>query len=370
MKSNMTRHFAFLMVAALALPAFAQNDTITLKDGSTKNGKVLDWSFKSVEVAVGGSGSTRIKAEDVVSVAFDAVPKAMKEADAAFSGGRDAEAVEKYRAIIEDKKTRKPLLQDAWWKCAQAQQRSGKLEEAAETLKGMLNAGGFAESRYLAEADDLIPQWLIWAGKADVAAAFTSEEEARVGKLGVTGVGERLKLWRARAWFAKGDMAKASSEAGTLAGGSGVVAADAKVVLGTIALAGNKHEEAERLFREAMAVTQTAAVRGSCFAGLGEVLLARAMKSKKPDDFKEALLCYLRPVVQYSPDAGGDTSAFETALYGAGVCFQSIGELEKDAEKQKVSMARARENYRKLLDNFPNSTRAAEARERLTRVGG
>jgi tetratricopeptide (TPR) repeat protein len=370
MKSNMTWHFAAVMTAALVLPLVAQNDTITMKDGSTKNGKVLDWNFKSVEVAVGGAGSTRIKAEDVASIAFDAVPKAMKEADAAFSGGRDAEAIEKYRAIIEDKKTRKPLMQDAWWKCAEAQRRTGKLEEAAETLKTMLNAGGFGESRYLVEADDLIPQWLIWAGKADAAASFTSEEEARVGKLGVAGQGERLKLWRARALLAKGDTGKAGTEASALAGGSGTVAADAKVLLGTIALAGNKHEEAERLFREAMAVTQTPSVRASCFAGLGEVLLARALKSKKPDEFKEALLCYLRPVVQYSPDAGGDTDAYAIALFGAGVCFQSIGELEKDAEKQKVSLSRARENYRKLLDNFPNSPRAAEARERLSRVGG
>lgn len=357
-------------VAVLALGAIAQEDTINMRDGSKRTGKVLDWDLKNVEVGVGGSGSTRIKAEDVASVQFEGVPRDMKDADAAFSGGRSADAVEKYKLIIDNKKARKPLRQDAFWKTAQAQISMGKFEDAAATMKSMLADDNFPMSRYLVEADESISQCFAWAGKHDDAVKFTTDEETRVGKFGIAGLGDKLRLLRARAYLAKGDLGKAQTEATALAGGAGAAAGDAKVVLGTIALAGEKNDEAERLFREAMASSQTPAVRASCFAGLGQVLRAKATKTKKSDDFKEALLCYLRPVVMYQPDQGGDSGAYEASLFGAAVCFMSIGELEKDADKQKVNNARARENFRKLLENYPQSQYAAEAKERLGRIGG
>lgn len=359
-----------VLVSVMALAVVAQEDGITMKDGSKRAGKVMDWDLKNVEVAVGGSGSTRIKAEDVASIQYEGVPKDMKEADAAFSGGRYPEAVEKYRSVIDNKRARKPLRQDAFWKTAQAQISMGKYEDAAATMKAMMADDNFPMSRYLIEADDTIAQCLGWAGKHDEAVKFTSDEEARTGKFGITGHGDRLRLLRARAYLTKGDLAKAQSEASALAGGSGATAGDAKVVLGTIALTGQKNDEAERLFREAMASSQTPAVRSSCFAGLGRVLQSKAEKSKKADDFKEALLCYLRPVVMYQPQQGGESGAYEASLFGAAVCFMSIGELEKDADKQKLSYARARENFRKLMENYPQSQYAAEAKERLGRIGG
>lgn len=360
-----------VLLSAFVVGAYAQEDSLNMKDGSKRTGKVMEWDLKNVEVAVGGgSGSTRIKVEDVVSIQFEGVPKDMKEADAAFSGGRDSDAVDKYKSVLDNKKVRKPLRQDAFWKTAQAQIRMRKFEDAAATMRTMLADDNFPMSRYLIEADEAIAQCLVWAGKHDDAVKFTTDEEVRVGKFGINGLGDKLRLLRARAFLSKGDLAKAASEAQALAGGASASAGDAKVVLGTVSLAGGKNDEAERLFREAMASSQTPSVRASCFAGLGQVLRAKAEKSKKSDDFKEALLCYLRPVVMYQPEAGGESGAYEASLFGAAVCFMSIGELEKDADKQKVNMTRARENFRKLLENYPQSQYAVEAKERLGRIGG
>src|SRR6187200_1299909 len=74
MKNILRSGFAFAIVLALFVPAFA--DTIRLKDGSVIRGQVIGFKDQQFTILIGGSargrrGQTTVYVEDVESIEFD-----------------------------------------------------------------------------------------------------------------------------------------------------------------------------------------------------------------------------------------------------------------------------------------------------------
>jgi outer membrane protein assembly factor BamD (BamD/ComL family) len=375
-----------LLVMSLTSAAIAQQDTVTLKDGSTKPGQIQDYDFRGVKLTLaGGGGTTTIKADDVASVTYGSQPKEFKQAEDEFNRSKYEDAAASFQGIIDNKKIRSVLRQDAWKDQAIAYLRSGKVDDAVKSFKGMLEE--FPQSRYLEEVQRSLVTLLVGTGKGPDAVAFIESEETRLQKIPETGaLIERLKILKARAYLGAGDTKKAKAEATALASGTSGAAASAKVLLAEIALAEKQTAEAEKLFRDALTKVTAKSDRAAAFNGLGSILLDRGKESKQQDPIREALLLFLRTALVEIPEAGEPTEAHETGIYNAGVAFQYLGELGSGGgskaadtkadgaratdDAQGRNLARARENFRRLLREYPQSKHAGDAQTRLQKLGG
>ncbi len=360
-----------VFLAVSPLVAQEKDDVVTLKDGRKETGKVQNHDFNAVKIQIDGGGSKVIKAADVESVELISKPKELRDGEAAAQAGRDDEAITKFGAAIANKRLRPVHRQEAYRGLAAAQFRANKADEGLATLKAMLSAEEFPLSCYLESASADVVARSLAADKADDAAAFLEAQITRLARIPEAGsLVDGLKLQRCRILLKKGDDAGAKREALSIAQGGGSGAAEAKALLGELALAAKDTAGAEKLFREALAGSAGAPAKVAAWNGLGEINLQKGLAEKKPDTLKVALMAFLRGVHQYPPAPGETSSGHETALFKAGVSYQAVGELEKAGEAQTRAFNRARELFRRLRDTYPDSSFAEEAKSRLERLGG
>jgi tetratricopeptide (TPR) repeat protein len=380
-----------VVIATLGLwlsGAAGAQDTVNLKDASNKQGSIQDSDFRGIKLSISGGGSTSIKRDEIQSHTLDpkSLPKEFKAGEDEYNRGKYDEAVASFQAVLDNKKARSVIRQDAWMKQAQSYVRLEKAEEAVKALKGLLEE--YPQTWHLEEADALVIAVLTRTGKAQDAVAFAEAEEARVAKLEGSGsLVERIKLLKARAYLAAGDPKKAKAEAGAAAGGTSPGAGAAKVLLGEIALTEKNAGEADKHFRDALKNVTARSDRAAVFNGLGTILLEKgkdAANAKKTDDIQEALLFFLRTAIVEIPEAGESTEAHEAGVYNTAVAFQYLGELGtpsagsksetkadgKTDDAQGRSLQRAREWFRRLLREYPQSKYAADAQTRLQKLGG
>src|SRR5262249_45071091 len=152
-----------------------------LKDG-TKEGQVQEVDFRGVKLSMGGA-TTTIKIDEVQEITFSNPPKEFKQAEDEFQRGKYDEAITNYQAVIDNKKARAPIRQEAWWKLGICNLRLGKADEAIKAFKGMLADGEFPHSRYLSRAEAQVADILIATGKGADALAFIEAEETRLQKV-------------------------------------------------------------------------------------------------------------------------------------------------------------------------------------------
>jgi hypothetical protein len=380
-----------LLIAALVtlgIPsALTAQDTVVMKDGSSKTGSIQDADFRGLKLSIQGGGTTSVKRDEIASITLDpkSLPKEFKAAEDEFVRGKYDEAVASYQAVLDAKtKARSIIRQDAFMRQAQSYVFLDKADDAIKTIGSLIQE--FPQSWHLEAAGALQVQILTRTGKAAEAATFAETEESRIAKLPEsTGLVERMKLLKAKAYLDAGDPKKAKAEASTLAGGSSPGAGGAKVLLALISLADKNAAEAEKLFRDALKSVSARSDRAAAFNGLGSILLEKAKESKQTADIMDALLLFLRTALVESPEAGEATEAHEAGIYNAGVCFQYLGELgtasagskseskgaeAKGDDAQARNLQRAREWFRRLLRDYPQSKYAADAQTRLQKLGG
>jgi tetratricopeptide (TPR) repeat protein len=373
-----TRLAAAALLWACAGAVGGAQDTVNLRDGSTKPGQIQDWDFRGLKLSLtGGGGTTTIKGDDIASVMYGAQPKEFKQAEEDFARGRDEDAVASYSTVIENKRNRSVFRQDAMMNQAVAYLRQSKYDEAIKAFRDLL--AEFPESRHIESVHARLIDVLAGTGKGADAVAFIESEETRLGKVSQSGVLlERVKLLKARAYLASGDTKKAKSEATSLAAGTTAAASEAKVLLADIALAEKNLPEAQRLYTEAMKAVTSGRGRAAAFNGLGSILLAQGKEGPKPDLIRQALELFLRTALVEVPEPGEPTDAHETGLYRAAECFQYLGELGSGAkagsgapdEAQARHLSRARDLFRRLLREYPQSKHADDAKQRLQKLGG
>jgi tetratricopeptide (TPR) repeat protein len=354
-----------------ALPA-QQEDVVMLKDGRKQTGRIQEYDLNGIKITKGGA-TTTIKLDDVVSVDLEGASKDFRDGESAARNGRDEEAAQKFQEILETKdlkKLRKVHRQEAFLLLATCNFRLGRFDECAGTITTMVSDAEFPLTHHLGTVQELAYSALEKAGTIDDAVSFLSREESRLSKHSEAApLVERLKLLRCRAQVAKGDGAAAEKALKDLTARSGPAAAEARAMLGDLALAKKEDAAAEQAYQQALQAAPSGRVRSICYNGLGELRFKKGFEAKKPEVLKEALLNFLRTVVQFPPGEGEPTQAHEMALFKAGVCFQSLGELDKAGEGQKRSFNRARELFRRLTETYPQSAQATEAKSRLERLG-
>lgn len=380
-----------VLIAALVMLGFSSaltaQDTVILKNGESKTGSIQDADFRGIKLSISGGGTTSIKRDDIQSISLDpkSLPKEFKAGEDEYVRQKYDEAVASYQALLEAKtKARSIIRQDAFMRQAQSYVFLDKADDAIKTIGAMITE--FPQSWHLEAAGALHVQILTKTGKAAEAATFAETEESRIAKLPEsTALVDRMKLLKAKAYLDAGDPKKAKAEAGALAGGTSPGAGGAKVLLGLIAAAEKLFPEAEKNFREALKSVTARSDRAAAFNGLGTILLERGKESKKTDEIMDALLFFLRTALVESPDAGESTESHEAGVYNAGICFQYLGELgtasagskseskgaeAKGDDAQARNIQRAREWFRRLLRDYPQSKYAADAQTRLQKLGG
>jgi tetratricopeptide (TPR) repeat protein len=366
----------------------AAQDTVTTKDGP-KTGVVQEWTTTGIKLTIaGGGGTTTIKGDDVIPpVSWGNLPKEFKQAEDDFNRGKWEDAAAGYAAFLEKKSMRVVLRAEALLKQGTAFQNADKADDAINSFKALLQE--VPQTHGVEEADNRIVHILVRTNKGPDAIAFLEAEEARVQKLPESGaIVERLKLLKARVLLATGDTKKAKAEATTLAGGSSAGAGGAKVLLAQIALAEKDGALAEKLFNEAKKTVTAKSDRAACWNGLGSILLEAGKQKHEPAPIREALQYFLRTAFVEIPDAGDSTEPHETGLFNGAVCFQDLGELGSPApagkptdtkgsaepkaadQAQTNNLNRARELFRRLLREYPQTKYASEAQQRLQKLGG
>ncbi len=362
-------------VAAVALiwvaPAAAQaEDKIKKKDGSEVAGLILEWDYRAAKIQLPGAGKAtqNLKTDDIDSVEWGGLTKEWKDADTDLKSGKEDAAFAKFKALAENKRLRAALRQEAMWNGSLASFRLGKDDEAVVTLKSMISDAEFPQSRYLASAQENIVRALVRSGKAVDAIAFADAEISRTGRLtDSSAFVDRLKLMRCRALLGQGKAKDAKVDAGSLAQGTGPMSGEAKVLLASIAFAEKDTAAAETQATAALKLALSNAARAECYNVIGKCLLEKGKASNKSDLIREALLKFLRSSLQYPPAPGDDTGAHEDALFHAGESFKFLGELAK-GDDQARSLMRARDVFRRLLSEYPQTRFKDEANKRLERL--
>jgi hypothetical protein len=354
--------FVLAVAAFAAGVASAQDDKVVKRDQTELVGRVEEYDFRGVKVKLKAGALTAVKTEEILEVSFKGLPKEFTDGQNDLTSKPDA-AIAKFQAVLDNKQTRRPVRQEAFYLMAQAQFGAGQPAEGVKTLKAMLAEAEFPQSRYIAASHAQI----IGASPPAEALPFVDAELARVSKIADSApLVDQLNLARCRILLGKGDLEAAKSTATALANGTSGSAGEAKVILGDVAMAEKKPADADRMYREALRRKDLGrGARASCHNGIGVVLYDKGKQGSKKDDIREALLSFLRTVTQFAPtEPGENTVPYETALFNAGVCFQSLAELEQAGDAAQLLKARAAGLYDKLVKDYPQSQYKSDA-ERL-----
>ncbi len=119
----------------------------------------------------------------------------------------------------------------------------------------------------------------------------------------------------------------------------------------------------------------TKSARAGAHNGLGRILFqteykknaeSEEAKKKNVKILKEALLHFLRGVIQYTPESGGDSTETQRSLYWAAKSFAELSLNETKAEKKSKYQKEARKIVNTLLQNYPN-TQFREKAQKLKR---
>lgn len=350
----------------LTLVAFAtaqdNKDSIQLKSGATESGKIKSEDFEGV--VLDGKTDKTIAWKDIqvdgISYAGAAQYQSAKEQ---FAGGKLDEALKAFEELKNEKNVRPVLKQHALYYIPFILQRQGKFDQALVGYKELLTA--FPKSRYLLDVGDNYVSLFI--AKKDSAGGAKAVDALANDALtaGVDGsISAAMNVQKGRLLEDQNKYPEAQA-AYTVAerapGVSPIVIAKAILGQGRCAIALGDKQKAEGLFRKVANSDGPSVVLAGAWNGLGDLLLeegrgAGAGKKADPDKILDALYCYLRGVVQYSPLPGDPTNEYERSLAFSAQCFEYLSQLDPKPESKASNKARAEARKDQLRREFPNST--------------
>lgn len=358
------------LALALVLPAAARADTIYRTDGPPiEDCRVRTENAKAVQYRDDDGDKREIASDKVVRIEYERVPKLLDSARSALAEGDFAGAmgdVEDYLdAILANEKgdTKYP------WAPAYAMFRLVELSGSV----GDLNAVIAAADRLIGAAPDSLYVPLAYLAKADALKDLDKTADARNALQDLQNHASEQGL--SDRWRLEAELSLALSDA-KLKGDKlrdrldGLVdAADAyptvlnRAQLGVAEsyLLDKEYDAAEtiltRTIESGKADERTMA---GAWTGLGDCQYQRAVdlfKAEKPEEAQplvtDAVLSYMRVVEVYE----GQSRYVAKALFFAGRAFDQL--------QDDVSQDRARRMYREVMRQFPESTWASQARERL-----
>jgi tetratricopeptide (TPR) repeat protein len=349
-----------MALACLAAPArlaaqATAKDTVLLEDGSKETGKVVAENYDALQLEIKAGVKKGIEWKRVASVQYGALPVEYQDALAARASDPNS-ALAQFKEVLGQEGLGDVLRQSSMLEVAALQQRLGALDDAAGSWQTLIDS--FPEGRYIGTAArGLVDAWLL---KGDPAAAGKALDALNgnpaVGKFAA--LGTELKALRGRILMAQkkyADARTAFEQVEKDSTASPEVVAAARLGAAESLKEEGKTPEAEARFKQLVEEEGPNFLLAGAWNGLGDLRLKAGREARSPDLLTEALYAYLRGVVQYPPAAGETQDEYERSLHGSGVCFQGLGELEKNKDRKADYESDANRQFDRLRQQFPNS---------------
>jgi len=353
-----------LVALALAVPALAQDnkDSVALKNNTTESGRIKSEDYAGV--VIDAKGEKTIAWNDIATTAGSIRYANATQYDSAkdqFDQGKYPEALKAFDELKGEKGTRPPIKQNVMYYSALAQQRMGKGDEALGAYKELLTA--FPKSRYLLPVGENLVTIYLAKGDAPGATKALDQLSTDASTAGVdaslsAGINvlkgrvleDQKKFPEAQASFAVAEKATGAQPA---------VVQQAILGQARCAMALGDKTKADGLFRKVVNGDGPGPVMAGAWNGLGDLLLEEGKKGTagKPDADKinDALYCYLRGVVLYSPLPDESTDQYERAIFYTSECFRFLGELETKPDAKAAQRQRSQVRLEQLKREFPQS---------------
>ena len=354
------RALALLAAGFLATAAQAQGnkDTIAFKDGKTDTGLVKSEEYAGVSFQPEKGQARTIEWKDIApnGISYGASPEFQSAKDS-FDQGKFADALAKLEDLLGDAKLRPVLKQNAQYYLATIRQRGNEFDPAIEAYKKLV--ADFPKSRWLMEVGEGLVACHM--AKKDVAGAGKALDELSAGAT-TAGVeasfNSAINVLKGKLFEEQQKFAEAQAAYGVAEKATGVptgVAQQARLGLARCMVGLNKKADAEAAFRKLVAEEAPSTVLAGAWNGLGDLTVedARAHQNDA-DKLLDALYCYLRGVVQYSPLPGEPVSEYKRSLKGAADVCRFIGQVEKSPERKRLYQERARERDEQFKKEFPS----------------
>lgn len=357
MSTSLLKPFAFLFVAALALPAVAQ-DTVTLKDGKTEQGRVKSADYDGVVVEAKGAAKT-IEWSQVASIAYKDPPEEYVAGIDAYSQQKWDDAIASFDKLKSDSKARGPIRQDALYYTGAAHLSKGNWDGVVATFDVLRK--DFPKGRYMLEIGE--GYVTAFSAKKDYAAAQkmldTMNTDAATSGLG-QGFSATISLLKGRLLEDQGKIPEAAAAYGVAektTGAAPLVQQQARLGQGRCLLHQKKGSDAEAIFRKLTGEDAPNIVLAGAWNGLGDIWKQDALaktESEQVEKLYDAAYAYMRGVVQFGPGPGESAREYRRSLQGAADTFKGLVAVEKNAEKKKVYQARYQERVDQLNREFPS----------------
>lgn len=333
-----------------ARPADAQeeaDDVVVKKDGSRTSGKIESEDMKGCVIVVSKAKLT-ISWGQIKSVDY-AGPLEFKTARRNAEAGNTIDAIpalEKLRGQDSLRALLKPHVLNLLGMCYT---RSGEWDKGVEAINDLFTK--HPNTQFQNAAGENLVQCQV--SKGDPAGAMATLE--KISKSGDT---SGLGLLKGRVKEALKDYAGAAGEYKNVLDTAKDDATKAAAELGMArCLFGQgKGSEAEQRYRGLVQRDLPNMVLAGAWNGLGDIMKDQGFQKKDADVLTDALFCYMRGSVQYTPQGGDPTAEYERAIKGSAECFRLLSEVEKDETRKKAFASRARDRLEFLQAKFPNST--------------
>ena len=353
---------ALLPLAAASLLAGSaraqEKDTIQFKDGKSETGFIKSEEYGGITFNPAKGAARTIEWKDVAPNGITYVGSAeFQSAKDAFDAGKFAEALPKFQEILGDAKLRAVLKQNAEYFVATIHQRGGEYDPAIEAYKKLV--ADFPKSRWLMEVGEGLVS--CYMAKKDPAAAAKSLDELSTAATAAgveASFNSVVNVLKGRLNEEQGKFAEAQAAYGVVAKANGVpVSISQKARLGEARcmVALNKKADAKTVFQALTKEDAPNAVLAGAWNGIADLTVEEARASQNdPEKLLDALLCYMRGVVQYAPLPGEPYTEYKRSLRGSATVFKFISEVEKNKERSALYKQRAAEREEQFKKEFPN----------------
>jgi len=347
---------AAVLLAAGGLASAQSKDTVTLKNGETQEVPIKSADYDGLYFTIQKGAESKFKWAEVANVRYSGARELYVALDAA-AAGKVGDADAQLDKLLADAKTRPVVRQEALFAQGMVARRAGNMEKAIGAWRTLLK--DFPKSRYLVSGGANLLAALLAAGDIPGASKTFDDLNAAAKAAGLdAGAQTGIGVLRGRILFEQKKYADAQNIYGGIASAKGDnldVIFTAKLGLGDCARMQDKAADAERLYREITVAEAMNTVLAGAWNGLGDLALKQGQDKRDPDKLRDAVFCYLRGVVLYGPTQEETTDEYERAMAGAARAFEALSQIESDAERKKMFIARARERRTLLEQQFPTS---------------
>lgn len=351
----MTTHLLAAILALAAGSAGGDDDTVVLRDGTTKTGKIQASEAAGVTLTVGKKSETTPWSA-VASLQYGGA-RDFDVARQALAEGKRDEGIAALEKLAADKKMRAPLHQEVQFELARAYQAKGDADKALAGWRDLLKS--HPNGRYLVNGG----YWMTLAllARNDPGGALRAVDELTTDARGANADANSvtaLDLLRGRALESQKKWPDAQAAYERVAAAKEMPAdlvAMAQLGAARAVQGAGKKDDAVKRYKDLLAKRPPPVVSAGAWNGLGDVALEAATPKKEVDGLEDALLSYLHGVVLDTPSPAEPTEELERALAGTVKTLQLLADAENNKDRKAALLDRVQRRREEFRNKFPTS---------------